>query len=70
MPSLSRPSLGVLITELSPTTAATAGDRKEGQTIPEHHRTQARRTAQLILGVPVAIGTIIVGVNLAWSGIG
>jgi hypothetical protein len=41
--------------------------RKEGHTIPEEHRTSARRMAQLILGVPVAIGTAIVGLTWVWS---
>lgn len=66
-PSLSGPSLGLLLTELSATRPGMEKTRKEGHTIPEEHRTSARRMAQLILGVPVAIGTAIVGLTWVWS---
>ncbi len=62
-PSLSGPSLGILLTELSATNADNAGMRKEGHTMSEEHRTTARRMAQLLLGVPVAFGTVVVGCN-------
>lgn len=59
--SLSGPSLGYLIAELSATRPGMV--RIEGQTMPEDHRTVARRVITWIVGLPVVVGTIIVGFN-------
>ena len=67
-PSLSGPSLGHLITELSATTPdmLREGVRKEGQTISEEHRTLARNVAIGIVGLPLAVGGVVVGVGWLW----
>lgn len=64
-PSLSGPSLGHLISELSATTPEMIkqGLRKEGQTMAEDQRTFARRITLGVMGVPVVIGTGIVAWN-------
>ena len=62
-PSLSGPSLGHLITELSATRPGTEGLRVEGQTMSEEQRTQARTVAKWIVGVPLAFGSSVVAVN-------
>lgn len=61
--SLSGPSLGHLISELSATRPGMEALRQPGQTITEEHRSLIRTTAKLILGVPLVIGTGIVGFN-------
>ncbi|KAF2163097.1 hypothetical protein M409DRAFT_26544 [Zasmidium cellare ATCC 36951] len=61
--SLSGPSLGHLISELSATRPGMEALRQPGQTISEEHRSLIRTTAKLILGVPIVIGTGIVGYN-------
>lgn len=45
---------------------AEAGQRLRGQTMDEESRTQARRVTLAVMGVPVVIGTGIVGYN--WLG--
>ncbi|KAK4939490.1 hypothetical protein LTR28_009348 [Elasticomyces elasticus] len=62
-PSLSGPSLGHLISELSATRPGMEHLRKEGETIAEEDRTSARHIALALMGVPVAIGTVVVGVR-------
>lgn len=64
-PSLGGPSLGHLISELSATTPEMIkqGLRKEGHTMAEDQRTFARRITIAVMGVPVVIGTGIVGFN-------
>lgn len=62
-PSLSGPSLGHLISELSATRPGMAGFRQEEQTLLEEHRTYARHTAQWIVGLPLVLGTLVVGFN-------
>ena len=59
--SLSGPSLGILLSELSATRPGMM--RIEGETMLEEHRTLARRVTQWVLGLPVAVGTAIVGIN-------
>lgn len=61
-PSLSGPSLGHLLTELSPTTPEMlkAGLRVEGHTMNEEHRTLARKVTMGILGLPLALGSLTV----------
>ena len=61
--SLSGPSLGHLISELSATRPGMETLRRAGETIPEEHRTYARQVTQWIVGVPVIVGTGIVGFN-------
>lgn len=61
--SLSGPSLGHLISELSATRPGMEALRQPGQTISEEHRSMIRGTAKLILGVPLVIGTGIVCFN-------
>ena len=61
--SLSGPSLGHLVSELSATRPGMEAIRQPGQTMSEEHRTLARRVVQWIVGVPLTLGTIIVGVN-------
>lgn len=60
-PSLSGPSLGHLISELSATRPGMEELRREGQTMSEEHRTLARRVAKYIVGVPLAFGMLVVG---------
>ncbi|KAK4609267.1 hypothetical protein CLAFUR4_14544 [Fulvia fulva] len=61
--SLSGPSLGHLLSELSATRPGMESLRKPGATMSEGHRTQARQTAKWLMGVPVAFGTVVVGYN-------
>lgn len=61
--SLSGPSLGHLISELSATKPGMEALRQPGQTISEEHRSMIRRSAQWILGVPLVTGAGIVGFN-------
>lgn len=67
-PSLSGPSLGHLLTELSATTPdmLKEGLREEGHTLNEEHRTLARKVAIGIVGLPLAFGSIIVGIVWLW----
>lgn len=65
--SLSGPSLGHLISELSATRPGMEALRQEGQTMSEEHRTLARRIAKWVVGVPFAFGTIVVGANRVQS---
>lgn len=62
-PSLSGPSLGILLSELNATRPGMEKLRREGHTMSEEHRTYARTVAKWIMGVPVAIGTLVVGVG-------
>lgn len=64
-PSLGGPSLGHLISELSATTPEMIkqGLRQEGHTMEEGQRTFARKVTIGVMGVPVIIGTAIVGWN-------
>ena len=61
--SLSGPSLGHLVSELSATRPGMERLRREGQTMSEEHRTQVRQVAKWIIGVPFTIGTVLVGSN-------
>lgn len=63
-PSLSGPSLGHLISELSATRPGMESLRMEGHTIPEYQRTQIRQLAKWILAVPVTMGATVMGVGL------
>ena len=65
--SLSGPSLGHLISELSATRPGMETLRRAGETIPEEHRTYARQVTQWIVGVPVVVGTVIVGFDWLWK---
>ena len=67
-PSLSGPSLGHLISELSATTPEMlkAGLRREGHTMNEEHRTLARKVAIGIVGLPLAFGSVVVGGVWLW----
>ena len=60
-PSLSGPSLGHLISELSATRPGMEDLRKEGQTMSKEHRTLARKVAKYVVGLPLAFGTVVVG---------
>lgn len=60
-PSLSGPSLGHLISELSATRPGMESLRREGQTMSEEHRSLARSVAKYVVGVPLAFGTVVVG---------
>ncbi len=62
-PSLSGPSLGHLFSELSATTPQMLRDgvRVKGETMEEEHRTQARRVALVLMGLPVGVGVVWVG---------
>lgn len=62
-PSLSGPSLGHLISELSATRPGMEDLRREGQTMTEEHRTLARTVAKYVVGLPLAFGTVVVGVK-------
>lgn len=67
-PSLSGPSLGHLISELTATTPEMlkAGSRREGHTMNEEHRTLARKVAIGIVGLPLAFGSVVVGGVWLW----
>ena len=67
-PSLSGPSLGHLISELSATTPEMlrVGLRREGHTMNEEHRTLARKIAIGIVGLPLAFGSVVVGGVWLW----
>ena len=67
-PSLSGPSLGHLISELSATTPEMlkAGLRREGHTMNEEHRTLARKVAIGIVGLPLVFGSVVVGGVWLW----
>lgn len=67
-PSLSGPSLGHLLTELSPTTPEMlkAGLRAEGHTMNVEHRTLARKVTLGILGLPLALGSLAVVAAWLW----
>ena len=67
-PSLSGPSLGHLISELSATRPGMEAVRQIGQTMSEEDRTHVRQVAKWIVGLPVAFGTVVVGYN--WIGTG
>ena len=68
-PSLSGPSLGHLISELTATTPEMlkAGLRREGHTMNEEHRTLARQVAIGIVGLPLAFGSVVVGGVWLWG---
>lgn len=68
-PSLSGPSLGHLLTELSATTPEMlkAGLRREGHTMNEEHRTLARKVTTVVLGLPLAFGSVVVGGVWFWQ---
>lgn len=65
-PRLSGPSLGCLISELSATTPQMLlqGMRIEGNTMAEEQRTFARKVAIGLLGLPIVLGSVLVGTNL------
>ena len=67
-PTLSGPSLGHLISELTATTPEMlkAGSRREGHTMNEEHRTLARKVAIGIVGLPLAFGSVVVGGVWLW----
>ena len=67
-PSLSGPSLGHLLSELSPTTPEMlrSGQRREGHTMNEEHRTLARKVTVGIIGLPLAFGSLIIGGVWLW----
>ena len=60
-PSLSGPSLGHLLSELSATKPGMEHLRQEGQTMAEEHRTQARQVAKWVVDLPLAFGSVVVG---------
>ncbi|KAF1344695.1 hypothetical protein BDV97DRAFT_373066 [Delphinella strobiligena] len=60
-PSLSGSSVGHLIAEISSSKPGMEGLRPEGQTMNEEQRTFARRVVTWLMGVPVVIGTVLVG---------
>lgn len=62
---MSGPSLGYLISELSATRPGMEALRREGQTMSEEHRTQARRIVKWMAGIPLAFGGIVLGINWA-----
>lgn len=67
-PSLSGPSLGHLLSELSATTPEMLkeGLREEGHSMNEEHRTLARKVTIGIVGLPLAFGSIVVGGVWLW----
>lgn len=60
-PSLGGASLGHLVSELSATKPGMEHLRKEGETMNEAHRTQARSIATWLVGVPMALGGTVGG---------
>ena len=64
--SMSGPSLGYLISELTPTTPAMLrdGTRVPGEMMEEEHRTMARRVVLGFMAVPVGVG--LLGVLWWW----
>ena len=61
--SMSGPSLGYLISELSATRPGMESLRQESQTMSEEHRTQARQVAKWMAGIPLAFGAVVFGLN-------
>ena len=62
--SMSGPSLGYLISELSATRPGMESLRREGQTMSEEHRTQARQVVKWLAAIPLALGAVVVGLNV------
>ncbi|GAB1735656.1 hypothetical protein NU219Hw_g4226t1 [Hortaea werneckii] len=60
-PSLGGASLGHLVSELSATKPGMEHERREGETMNEEHRTQARGIAIWLVGVPMALGGTVGG---------
>ncbi|KAI7501363.1 hypothetical protein KC367_g2899 [Hortaea werneckii] len=60
-PSFGGASLGHLVSELSATKPGMEHLRKEGETMDEEHRTQARSIATWLVGVPMALGGTVGG---------
>ncbi|KAI7283469.1 hypothetical protein KC345_g2889 [Hortaea werneckii] len=60
-PSFGGASLGHLVSELSATKPGMEHLRKEGETMNEEHRTQARGIATWLVGVPMALGGTVGG---------
>lgn len=58
-PSMGGSSMGHLISELGATRKGMEGSRQDGMS--EVQRTSARRVAKWMLGVPLALGTVVVG---------
>jgi hypothetical protein len=61
--SMSGPSLGYLISELSAARPGMESLRQEGQTMLEEHRTQARRVVKWLAGLPLAFGALVYILN-------
>lgn len=69
-PSLSGPSLGHLLTELSATTPEMVkqGLRKEGETVPEADRTRIRRIAFAMGAIPMVVaGSYLISQFMGWN---
>ncbi|THZ01037.1 hypothetical protein D6C93_03549 [Aureobasidium pullulans] len=62
-PSLSGSSVGHLFSEINAMRPGMEALRPDGQTMTEEQRTFARKTATWLMGVPVVLGTLIVGGN-------
>lgn len=60
-PSLSGSSVGHLLSEISGSKPGMEGLRPEGQTMSEEQRTFARRVVTWVMGVPLVLGTGLVG---------
>lgn len=63
-PSMGGASFAHLISELSATKPGMESIRQAGQTMDEGSRTQARQVAKWVMGVPLLIGSAVVGVQL------
>jgi hypothetical protein len=61
--SMSGPSLGYLISELSATRPGMETLRQEGQTMSEEHRTRARRVVKWMACIPLAFGGVVLAIN-------
>ncbi|KAF2724664.1 hypothetical protein K431DRAFT_130877 [Polychaeton citri CBS 116435] len=60
-PSLGGPSLGHLVSELSATKPGMEHLRKEGETMSEEQRTQARNIVKWVVGFPMGLVAAIGG---------
>lgn len=63
-PSIGGASLAHLVSELSATKPGMESLREAGKTMDESQRTHARKVTTWVMGLPVLLGSVIVGVQL------
>jgi len=63
-PSMGGASFAHLISELSATKPGMKAIRQAGKTMDESQRTHARKVTTWVMGLPVLLGSVVVGVQL------